>query len=472
MTTKDNFDQWYQSGLLTSDEMQTMDALKTSNNGLMEAQFYKNLEFGTGGLRGIIGLGTNRINRFTVRRATQGIANYLNADNMNQEKKVVIAYDTRHYSKDFALETALVFAANGIKVYLFSEETPTPILSFGVRYLNADVGVVITASHNPKNYNGYKVYNNLGGQVTLDMATSLQKEINALDVFKDVKTIDFKSAIFNGQLEYIDQLIFDAYDKLLLEHSFKKPEHSNLKVIYTPIHGSGLNPVVRLLKKKGYAFDLVDAQSTMDGDFPTVIYPNPEEKEALKLAVKLALKKDADIVLGTDPDADRVGVVVKHQGSMHYLNGNEIGVLLLDFILNNRENSKNDYIVKTIVTSDLGDVIAKAKGVGVVNTLTGFKFIGEQIEKLTLHNKNFIFGFEESYGYLKDTFVRDKDAVMSSIMIADMAAYYKSKELTLVDVLNQIYETYGYYMNALDTLVFDGVEGISLMTSKLKSIKT
>jgi phosphoglucomutase len=304
------------------------------------------------------------------------------------------------------------------------------------------------------------------------MAASLQKEINALDIFKDVHTTDYETATSSGQLEYVDQMIYDEYDKLLLEHSFNKPEESDLKVIYTPIHGSGLNPVVRLLKKKDYAFNLVDSQSTMDGDFPTVIYPNPEEKEALKLAVELALKKDADIVLGTDPDADRVGVVVKHQGSMHYLNGNEIGVLLLDFILNNRENSKNDYIVKTIVTSDLGDVIAKAKGVGVVNTLTGFKFIGEQIEKFELHDKNFIFGFEESYGYLKDTFVRDKDAVMSSIMIADMAAYYKRKKLTLVDVLNEIYKTYGYYMNALDTLVFDGVEGISLMTSKLKSIKT
>lgn len=472
MTSMDSFNQWYQSGLLTDNEMETMDDLKATRNNLIEEHFYKNLEFGTGGLRGIIGLGTNRINRFTVRRATQGIANYLNANILNKEIKAVIAYDTRHYSKDFALETALVFAANGIKVYLFSEETPTPILSFGVRYLNADVGVVITASHNPKNYNGYKVYNNLGGQVTLDMATSLQKEINALDVFKDVKTIDFESAIFNGQLEYIDQLIFDAYDKLLLEHSFKKPEHSNLKVIYTPIHGSGLNPVVRLLKKKGYAFDLVDAQSTMDGDFPTVIYPNPEEKEALKLAVELAEKKDADIVLGTDPDADRVGVVVKHQGTMHYLNGNEIGVLLLNFILSNRTNSDNDFIVKTIVTSDLGDVIAKDKGVGVINTLTGFKFIGEQIEKLLLNNENFIFGFEESYGYLKDTYVRDKDAVMSSIMITDMTAHYKSNNLTLVDVLELIYAKHGYYMNALDTLVFEGKEGISIMKHKLSTLKT
>ena len=285
-----------------------------------------------------------------------------------------------------------MFAANGIKVYLFSEETPTPILSFGVS-LKADIGIVITASHNPKNYNGYKVYNSLGGQVTLEMASSLQNEINTLDVFKDVHTMDFETALSNNQLEFIDKIIFDAYDETVLKHSFNKPLDSDLKVIYTPIHGSGLNPVVRLLSKKNYQFKLVSKQATKDGDFPTVIHPNPEEKEALKLAVELAIKEDADIVLGTDPDADRVGVAVKHQNTMYYLNGNEIGVLLLHYILSNRTNSKDDYIVKTIVTSDLGDSIAKDKGVGVIHTLTGFKFIGEQIEKLTLNNKKFHFWF-------------------------------------------------------------------------------
>lgn len=451
--------------------MQLHEIETSINSTELQESFHKDLEFGTGGLRGIIGLGTNRINKFTIRKATQGIANFINQSVNNKFKSVVIAYDTRNYSREFALETALVFAANDVKVFLFSEVTPTPILSYGVRQLNADIGIVITASHNPKEYNGYKVYNNTGGQITLDMANKLEFEIGKVHIFDDVKTISKELAIAQGNLIIIPNDIYNSYYDRVLTNSFNHEKNLDLNIVYTPIHGSGLIPIKKLLEVKKYKLKIVEEQATFDGNFPTVKYPNSEEPTALALAVNLAIEVDADIVLGTDPDADRVGIAVKHQGEYQYLTGNEIGILLLNEILKTKNITSNDFIIKTIVTSDLGKVIALKKGASVVETLTGFKFIGEQINELESRGQRFLFGYEESYGYLKDTFVRDKDAVMSSILICDIAAIYKKQSKTLIDVLNSIYREYGYYFSALETISFTGVNGMKKMSEIIHSVK-
>lgn len=462
---------WIKSNSLSKEEKEQLQLISDDFKEI-EDRFYKDLEFGTGGLRGLIGLGTNRINKFVVRKATQGISNILNRLEKDRQLSAVIAYDTRYYSKEFALETAMVFAANGIKAYLSSEVMPVPILSFAVRKLNADIGIVITASHNPKEYNGYKVYNSDGGQITLDLAETIEKEIESLDVFKDVNVVNQINLAFNQNIVYIDTTIYDAYNHEIYNHGFLKTDKKRLNVVYTPIHGSGYRPVKEILKHKGYQLSIVEEQATFDGSFPTVKYPNPEESSALVLAVNLAKEINADIVLGTDPDADRVGVAVKHKNEFYYLTGNEIGVLLLNQIIEDKEEvNKNDYIVKTIVTSDLGAKIALSFGASVIETLTGFKFIGEKIKELESQNKNFMFGYEESYGYLKDTYVRDKDAVMSAALICDMAEIYKRKNMTLIDALDLIYSKYGFYINLLDTFTFKGVDGMDKMNKIITYLK-
>lgn len=467
MIALENYLYWINNNVLSQEEKENLIHLAASPDDL-EDRFYKNLEFGTGGLRGVVGLGSNRVNKYTIRKATQGISNYLNSQK-KKNNSVVIAYDTRLFSEEFALETALIFSANEIKVYLFSDYTPTPILSYAVRKLKADIGIVITASHNPKEYNGYKVYNNQGCQITLQMANRFENFINSIDVFKDVKSLPLDQR--HNKIVKIDNEVYDSYFKHVLEHNVLENFNENIKVIYTPLHGTGLVYIKKLLETRNYKLHIVDEQSTFDGNFPTVKSPNPEDARALSLAVSLAKDKEADLVIGTDPDADRLGVVIRHLDEYVYLTGNEIGVLLLSYLIETKRPSNDYHVIKTIVTSDLGKVIAESNNLTVIETLTGFKFIGEQIEKLEENNQKFLLGYEESYGYLKDSYVRDKDAVMSSLLVCDMVGFYKAKNQTLVDVLNNIYNQYGCYKNDLETYTFTGKNGMALMNELILELK-
>lgn len=417
MNYMENFKKWINSEILNEESRKELLAIQHDNE--IKERFYKSLEFGTGGLRGIIGAGSNRINVYTVRKATQGLANFINSFSSNNHKSVAIAYDSRHYSDLFAEEVALVLAANDIKAYVFDSLRSTPELSFAVRHLKCDAGIVITASHNPPEYNGYKVYGPDGGQITLDMANAIISEIDKLDIFDDVRTCSKKDAIKKGLFLYIgediDQLYINKVTQLSINPNISH-EVDDFKIIYTPLHGTGLMPIERALKMLGYNdLHIVESQKFPDGDFPTVKSPNPEEREALTEGIKLAESINADIVLGTDPDSDRVGVAVRNkEGSYELLTGNQIGALLTHYLISNKkEVTSRDAVIKTIVTSELGANIAKAYGATVFDTLTGFKFIGEKINEFEEQNNyDFLFGYEESYGYLAGTFVRDKDAVM------------------------------------------------------------
>ena len=467
-----NYKKWIDSEIINEESRKELVAIQHDDAEIQD-RFYKNLEFGTGGLRGIIGAGTNRINIYTVRNATQGLANFINLSSSNNSKSVAIAYDSRHYSDVFAEDAALVLAANNINAYLFDSLRPTPELSFAVRHLNCDAGIVITASHNPPEYNGYKVYGIDGGQITLDMANAIISEIDKLDIFDDVKTCSKEEAINNSKLTYIgDDVDRDYLNKIkkLSINSNMSRDVDDFKIVYTPIHGTGLMPITRALSMLGYDdVNIVTSQKDPNGKFPTVKSPNPEEREALSEGIKLAEVIKADIVLGTDPDADRVGVAVRNkEGIYDLLTGNQIGALLTHYLISNKKDiSFRDAVIKTIVTSDLGANIAKAYGVTVFDTLTGFKFIGEKINEFEEKNDyNFLFGYEESYGYLAGTFVRDKDAVISSVLIVEMAAFYKLKGLTLLDAIDRIYKEYGYYSDALDSFTFKGIGG----QDKIKAI--
>ncbi len=432
--------------------------------------FSMELEFGTGGLRGIMGAGCNRINIYTIRKATQGLANYILGNTMKEQASVAIAYDSRHKSKLFAHQSACVLAANGIKAYVFDALRPTPMLSYAVRYLDCDAGIVITASHNPPKYNGYKVYGSYGGQITLDDADSILSEISTIDIFNDVKYITEELAAEQGLFEYISEDVDNSYYNEILttvkDNRITDEARKLSKVVYTPIHGSGLIPVENVMTKLGYDNMLVEeSQREPDGNFTTVTSPNPEEKEALSRAISLANDVQADIVLGTDPDADRVGIAVKNtDGKIELLNGNQVGALLTEYILSKKMDEgsslSNDVVIKTIVTSELGANIAREYGARVIETLTGFKYIGEQMEQMEQNNSGkFAFGYEESYGYLTGTFARDKDAVTSVAIIAEMMTYYKTQGLTLFDVLENIHEKHGYYMEHLVSMTFEGLAG-------------
>ena len=413
----------------------------------IEDRFYKNLEFGTGGLRGIIGAGTNRMNIYTVAKATQGYSEYLNKHFENPS--IAIAYDSRNMSEEFAKATALTFAANDIKVYLFEDLRPTPELSFTVRELNCSGGIVITASHNPKQYNGYKVYGSDGGQITDETAKEIIGYINKLHIFDDVKIMDEKEALDKGLLSYIGEDIDKEYIKnvksLVIRKDLVKEKASDLNIIYTPIHGSGNKPVRRVLHELGFKnVKVVKEQENPDGNFPTASYPNPEDKSVFKLALEMAKFENPDIIFGTDPDCDRIGVVVKdNSGDYKVLTGNQTGMLLADYILKSLKDegrlSSKGAIIKTIVTTEGVKNIADFYGVELINTLTGFKYIGEKIGEFENTKSNdFIFGLEESYGYLAGTFVRDKDAVIASTLISEMALYYKEKGLTLYEALIEL----------------------------------
>ncbi len=428
----------------------------------IEDRFYKDLEFGTGGLRGIMGAGANRMNKYTVGKATKGLCEYLKNE-FAGEKSVVIAYDSRNNSKAFAECAAEILCYNGIKTFLFEEIMPTPVLSFSVRYLNCNAGIVITASHNPKEYNGYKVYDKYGCQLVPQYADKVISYINNVKDIKSVKHMNLNMALSNGYLTYIGDEVLNSYISEVEKMAVYK-EASDLKIVYTPLHGTGNIPVRKVLSDMSFDVSVVKEQAVADGNFTTVRSPNPEEKDALNMALEQAKRANADLVIGTDPDCDRVGVGVLHNGEYTLLTGNQTGALLVDFYLKFKKQNLNpkSTLVKTIVTNDLGAEIARKNGLNVVETLTGFKYIGDQITKYEKTGENeFLIGYEESYGYLVGTYARDKDAVVASMLICEMAAYYKKNKMTLVDALNVLYSEYGFYLDALDSFVLKGKDGAS-----------
>ena len=445
---------------LTFDDETKKELESVTDKKEIEDRFYKDLEFGTGGLRGIMGAGTNRMNSYTVGKASLGFAKYLK-DKYDGEISVVIACDSRLNSRAFEWDSARVFASQGIKVYAYTKIVPVPMLSFATRYLHCNAGVMITASHNPKEYNGYKAYDNTGCQLCTDDAKEVLSYINAIDyyssVYNDVKTVD--EYISDGMIVGIYDELFDEFIKAVKTQSLYN-EHSELKIVYTPLHGTGNVPVRKVLEDK--IVYVVKEQEEPNGNFPTVVSPNPEDRKALTLGIELAKEKDADIVLGTDPDCDRVGVAVKHNGEYVLLTGNQTGALLVNFVLTMKKDSLNSKstLVKTIVTSELGANIGRSFGLQVEETLTGFKYIGDKINKFeTSGEQEFVIGYEESYGYLVGTHARDKDGVVSSMLVCEMAAWYKNQGKTLVDGLNEIYDKYGYYLDFLDSFVLKGKDG-------------
>ena len=462
------YEEWLNSPLLNEQEKEELLSIK-GNNSLIEDRFYKDLAFGTGGLRGVMEVGTNRMNRFIIRKATQGLANFLNKKYQNPS--VAIAYDSRNHSDEFAKETAVTLAANGVTVYLFGELMPTPALSFATRYFECNAGVVVTASHNPKIYNGYKVYGSDGCQCTDELASAILKEIDVLDVFKDVKTGDFDELLKEKRINIIASDCFDAYMESTEKQSIYN-DNKVLNIVYTPLNGAGRRCVTTILKKVGFDnVSVVKEQEMPDGNFPTCPYPNPEIHEALKLGIRDLLDKNADILVATDPDSDRCGVVVNNHGEAKILTGNEVGLLLFDAIYSAKKASgqlsDNPVLVKTIVSSDMAKVMADSYNVRVIEVLTGFKYIGEQMLYLEQKNalKDYLFGFEESCGYLTNPDVRDKDAVNAVLLICEVANHLKLQGLTLVDCLNTLYDTYGDFKTYLATYEFPGVEGMNKIQS-------
>ena len=440
---QETYQQWSNSDYF--DQETKTELLKIQNDEKeIEDRFYKNLEFGTGGLRGVIGAGTNRINKYTVRRATFGLANYIleKCGEEGKNKGVVIAYDSRYKSEEFCIEAAKTLAACGIKTYIFDSLRPTPQLSFAVRHLGCVAGIVITASHNPPEYNGYKVYWTDGGQVCPDIAKEIITEVNKIEDYSTIPTTDSNSELIVTLDETVDIAFCDAVKKQVINQELINKVGKDLKIIFTPIHGTGNLPIRRVLSEVGFEnVSVVKEQEMPDSNFSTVSYPNPEEKEVFDIAIEMAKKDGADIIIGTDPDCDRVGVVVKdNDGEYIVLNGNQVGSLLVDYVMSNKakeiKEMHNPMIVKTIVTSELGAEIAKSYNVGCVDTLTGFKFIGEKIHQYEKDNSaTFIMGYEESYGYLVGTHARDKDGVVSALLISEMAAFYYDKGMTLYEGL-------------------------------------
>ncbi|HBL3076245.1 TPA: phospho-sugar mutase [Enterococcus faecium] len=443
-----------------------IEELRSYSEKDIEDSFYKNLSFGTGGLRGTIGAGTNRMNVHTVGKASQGLADYLNKN--YEAASVVVGYDSRIKSDVFAKTAADIFAANGIQVHLWPELLPVPTVSFATRYLKADAGVMITASHNPSKYNGYKVYGADGCQITTEAATAILAEIEKLDIFADVKMDGDASKIASIQSEVLTAFIEEVKGQSVL---FGEKVDKNVAIVYSPLNGTGLVPVTRTLAEMGYSnVTVVEEQRLPDGNFPTCPYPNPEIKEAMSLGMEYAKKYNADLLLATDPDCDRVGIAVKSaHGDYVMLSGNETGLLLLDYICSQRikhgKMPADPVMVKTIVTMDLGERIASNYGVRTIDVLTGFKFIGEQIGMLEKAGKadSYIFGFEESYGYLSGSYVRDKDGVNAAYLICEMFSYYKTQGISLLDKLNEIYTKYGYCLNTLHSFEFDGAAGFTKM---------
>ncbi|HBG5259794.1 TPA: phospho-sugar mutase [Clostridioides difficile] len=473
MDYKNNYEMWLNSPYFDEQMKNELLSIKDDEKEIQD-RFYKNLEFGTGGLRGIIGAGTNRINIYTVRRATLGVLNYImkTQGEEGKQKGIVIAHDSRYMSREFCIEVAKTLSAYGVKAYIFEELKPTPELSFAVRYLKCAMGIVITASHNPKEYNGYKVYDSDGGQICIDMANDIIAEVNKIDDYSTIKSIDFEEALSKNLITILDNEVDDefikAVKKQVLRQNIIDEYGKKLKIIYTPIHGTGNKPVRKVLNECGFEnVMVVKEQELPDSNFSTVKYPNPEEKSVFNIAIEMAKNNGTDLIIGTDPDCDRVGIVVKDSsGEYVVLNGNQVGSLLVRYILEslveeNKLPKNNPTIIKTIVTSELGAKIAKAYNVDCLNTLTGFKFIGEKIKAFEESNdRSFIMGYEESYGYLIGTHARDKDGVVSSLMICEMAAYYSSKGMNLYEALIDTYNKFGYYKEDLKSVTLKGIDGI------------
>lgn len=444
----------------------------------IEDHFYQYVSFGTGGMRGILGAGTNRMNIYTIRRVAEGLARYISSNGKEAKKRgVAIAYDTRHFSSEFAVETARVLGAHGITSYVYKEARPTPQLSFTVRDLNAFAGVVITASHNPKQYNGFKVYGEDGAQLVPTGANAIIEHMNQIsDIFAievaEVTELEQKG-LFNWILEDLDEKFMNN----LLTLKNNNAIDYNMKLVYTPLHGAGLVPVVEGLKRFGFnEVHVVKEQAVQDGAFPTVLYPNPEEAAAFSMAIELGNQVGADLLLATDPDADRLGVAVRKGNSYELLTGNQLGALLLNYILQTKKENgtlpTDGAMLKTIVTSELGAAIAAYYGVATVNTLTGFKYIAEKIAEFEMTQAHtYLFGYEESYGYLIETFARDKDAVQVALKVAEMAAYYSTQGKTLLDALEDLYEQFGYYKEALVSKIFEGKDGQEQMKAILNNYR-
>ncbi len=474
----------YEKWLLnvTDEEKKELEEIKNDEKKIKES-FYKELEFGTAGLRGIIGLGTNRMNTYVVGRATQGLANQMKMS--NPEKKdlcVTIAYDSRNMSEEFAKEAASVLAANGIKAYIFEELKPVPMLSFSVRYKNADAGIVITASHNPAKYNGYKVYGSDAAQLNPDLADVVFEEIQKTDIFTGVKRMDFEAAKLEGLIEIMGEEVEDEYIKNVLAQLINpeliKEKGDKITFVYTPLHGSGNKPLRKAFERAGFKNVVVVKEQEMpDGNFSTVESPNPENKEGFTIAMEYGKKCGADLLIGTDPDADRCGILVKDsKGEYVNITGNQAGILLCEYILSSlkerEELPKDGFMVKTIVTTNLAAKICQHYGVEMKEVLTGFKFIGEKIKEAEETGYGtYLLGFEESYGYLKGTYARDKDAVVAGLLIAEMALYYQEKGQSLYDVLMNIYEKYGYYLENVVSVTLEGAEGLSKIGEIMDSLR-
>lgn len=472
------YERWLQQPLDDQDLTEELQSIQGQEDEIND-RFYRELEFGTAGLRGVIGAGTNRMNVYTVRKATQGLSNYLLKHAEGKPQSVAIAYDSRIKGVLFSKESAAVLAANGIKAYIYPQLMPTPALSYAVRHLKCDAGICVTASHNPAKYNGYKAYGSDGCQITADMADGITQEIGALDIFADVKKMDFEEGRKQGLIEYIGDETMGAF----LDDVYKESltgDASNLKLVYTPLNGAGRVCVLRILERIGIKnVTVVPEQEYPDGNFPTCPYPNPEFREALQKGLELCEKVQPDLLLATDPDSDRVGIAVNQGGEFKLMTGNEVGILLLDFIARvKQEQGKlpaHPVAVTTIVSTDMVDPIAQHYGIEMRRCLTGFKYIGDiiaDVEQKEGSYESFLLGFEESYGYLSGGYVRDKDAVDGSMLICEMASYYKRQGKTLVDAMNDLYETYGYYQNATLNFGFEGEDGMKTMQKIMDTLRS
>lgn len=478
---RNQYEKWLEKAVADADVQAELRAI-AADDARIEDAFYRNLAFGTGGLRGVIGAGTNRMNVYTVAKASQGLSDYVNANFPEESRKIAVSYDSRIKSDLFAKVASGVFAANGIEVAIYTELMPTPCLSYAVRALHCAAGIMVTASHNPSKYNGYKVYGADGCQITTEAAEKILAEIEKLDIFEDVKLGDFDALMAAGKISYIGGEVYTNFVEEVKKQSLLGKDDvidRDVAIVYTPLNGTGLKPVTRTLKETGFTnITVVPEQEKPDGNFPTCPYPNPEIREAMALGMEYAAKCNADLLLATDPDCDRVGIAVKDKnGEYVLLSGNQTGCLLLDYVCAQRTKNgtmpQDAVMVKTIVTTDLGEQIASHYGVRTINVLTGFKFIGEQIGYLEAKGRedSYIFGFEESYGYLSGSYVRDKDAVDGAFLICEMFAYYKTKGISLIDKLNELYAAYGYCLNTLHSYEFDGAAGFDKMQNIMKAFR-
>ena len=479
MTEMELYQSWRKNAVDDPDLQSELSAIENDAEAIQD-RFYRDLAFGTGGLRGVIGAGTNRMNIYTVRKATQGLANYVKE--AFSEPSVAISYDSRTMSTDIAKAAAEVLSANGVKVHIYTELKPTPMLSFAVRALHCSAGIMVTASHNPAKYNGYKAYGSDGCQMTIDAADAVLAKINALDIFNDVKHMPFDEALAAGMISYIGDDVIEDYFRNVLAQGINTDlcAKSGLKIVYTPLNGTGNKPVRTILNRIGIQeVTVVKEQENPDGNFTTCPYPNPEIREALQLGLQYCDQVKPDLLLATDPDADRVGIAVPDgKGGYALFSGNEVGAMLLEYICEQRIQKgtmpKHPVAVKTIVTTDIVEAICKAYGVELIEVLTGFKFIGEQIGFLEEKGEEdrYIFGFEESYGYLAGSYVRDKDAVVASMLICEMAAYYRTKGISMMQARENLYQKYGVYVHTQHSFTFEGESGMIRMQNIMEHLRT